>query len=177
MATVETDSARLEREPGDSSRESQALHRIRTVRQLQGMSLRTAARHLGSGLSETRLQDDESTDLRLSDLYRWQAILEVPLEELLVEPASPLSRPVTERARLVRVMKTAAAILEQAPNPQLQLLAERLIAQLVELMPELQGISAWHTVGQRRSLDELGKIAEQRISDESLQVNQTDSNE
>jgi len=181
MATVEFDPARAHSERTSSedgsvaeSNGGEGLHRIKTVRQLQGMSLRTAARQLGSTLSETRLQDDESTDLRLSELYKWQSVLEVPLEDLLVEPTSPLSRPVTERARLVRVMKTAAAILEQASNPQIKRLAERLVQQLVELMPELQGVGPWHSVGQRRSLDELGRIVEQRYSDDTFQLSQPD---
>jgi hypothetical protein len=65
-------------------------------------------------------------------------------------------------------MKTAAAILEQASSPQLQLLAERLVDQLVELMPELQGVGPWHSVGQRRSLDEYGRIVERHFPDDSL---------
>ena len=37
--------------------------------------------------------------------------------------------------------------------------------QLVELMPELEGVSAWHAVGQRRTLDEVGRVAERRMPD------------
>lgn len=144
------------------------LHRIRTVRRLQGMSLRTAARQLGSTISQIRVQEDETSDLRLSDLYKWQAVLDVPVEELLVEPTAPLSRPVTERAHLVRVMKTAAAILETAQSPQIRRLAERLVEQLVELMPELQGVGPWHSVGRRRSMEDYGRIMEQRIPEDTL---------
>jgi hypothetical protein len=43
-------------------------------------------------------------------------------------------------------------------------LAERLIDQLLDVMPELAGISGWPSVGQRRTLDELGRIAEQPYS-------------
>ncbi len=176
MASVQFDSARAELSQAAGVRAPlkvegttpQRLHRIRTVRRLQGVSLRTAARQLGTTVSDIRAQEDESADLRLSELYKWQAALDVPLEELLVEPTSPLSRPVTERARLVRVMKTAAAILEQASTPQLTRLAERLVNQLIELMPELQGVGPWHSVGRRRSLDEYGRIAEQCVPDDSL---------
>jgi transcriptional regulator with XRE-family HTH domain len=142
------------------------LHRIRTVRRQQGISLRTAARHMGSNVRETRDQENESSDLRLSDLYRWQEALEVPLEELLVESDKPLSRPVKERARMVRVMKTASALLEVAPPGQVRRFAQMLVDQLVDLMPELKDVGPWHSVGQRRSLDEYGRIAEQRMSDE-----------
>lgn len=149
-------------------RHSRRLHRIRTVRRQQGMSLRTAARQLGSTVRETRQEEDETTDLRLSDLYRWQTALEVPLVELLVDPDTPLSRPVMERARLVRLMKTATAILELAPNQRLRRMAEMLVEQLVECMPELSGIGPWHSVGQRRSLEEYGRIAERSLPDDVL---------
>jgi transcriptional regulator with XRE-family HTH domain len=151
-----------------------SLHRIRTVRHLQGVSLRTAARQLGTTVSHVRIQENETTDLKLSELYRWQAVLDVPVEELLVEPTLPLSRPVTERARLVLVMKTAAAILEVASTPQLARLAERLVDQLVELMPELREVGPWHSIGRRRSMEEYGRIAEQCFTDESLACSPAD---
>jgi len=142
------------------------LHRIRTVRRQQGISLRTAARHLGTNVREIRDQENESADLRLSDLYRWQAALDVPLEELLVESERPLSRPVLERAKMVRLMKTAAALLESAPTTQIARLARRMVDQLIEMMPELKGVAPWHSVGQRRSADELGQIVLRRISEQ-----------
>ena len=151
------------------------LHRIRTVRRQQGISLRTAARHLGSNIREIRSQENESNDLRLSDLYRWQEALDVPLEELLVESERPLSRPVLERAKLVRVMKTAAAILELVPSTQVARLATRLVDQLVELMPELKGVAPWHSVGQRRGSDEFGQVAQRRIPEEFFDANWFDS--
>jgi transcriptional regulator with XRE-family HTH domain len=151
------------------------LHRIRTVRRLQDVSLRTAARHLGTSVRHVRIQESEFSDLKLSELYQWQALLDVPVEELLVEPTSPLSRCVTERARLVRVMKTATAILEAASTPQMVCLAERLVEQLIELMPELREVGPWHAVGRRRSSDELGRIAEQCFPDDSLSESLMDS--
>lgn len=141
-------------------------HRIRTVRQREGMSLRTAARQVGATLRETRLQEDESTDLRLSDVYKWQAALGVPLVELLAEPETALSRTVAERARLVRLMKTAMALLGSASAPPVLRLAQNLVDQLLELMPELRDVAPWHLVGQRRSLEECGRIVERRISDD-----------
>jgi hypothetical protein len=32
-------------------------------------------------------------------------------------------------------------------------------------MPELKEVSPWHSVGQRRSLDEMGRIAENPLGD------------
>jgi hypothetical protein len=37
--------------------------------------------------------------------------------------------------------------------------------QLVELMPELAEVAAWHSVGQRRSPNELGRTAERVLPD------------
>ncbi len=153
------------------------MHRIRTVRRLQNVSLRTAARRLGTTIRHVRIQENESSDLKLSELYQWQALLDVPIDELLVESALPLSRPVTQRAQLVRVMKTATAILEAASNPQVICLAERLVDQLVELMPELRDVGPWHAIGRRRAADELGRIAEQCYSDDSFDPPSTDGAE
>lgn len=141
-------------------------HRIATVRRQQGVSLRTAARQLNLDMAAVRQQDDETTDLRLSELMRWQDVLNVPVADLLVDPGPPLSRPVMERARMVRLMKTAAAMLEKAEDIGLRRMATMLVDQLIEIMPELAEVSPWHAVGQRRSLDECGRIAEQRVRDD-----------
>jgi hypothetical protein len=45
-------------------------------------------------------------------------------------------------------------------------LAQTLVEQLVEMMPELEQVNPWHAVGQRRSLDELGRAAERQFSDD-----------
>jgi hypothetical protein len=47
-------------------------------------------------------------------------------------------------------------------------MAETLVSQLVEIMPELKDVSPWHTYGQRRSLDEVGRVMERRCSDAVL---------
>jgi len=155
----------------------QRMHRIKTVRCEQGMSLRTAARQLGSNVTDTRSQEDESSDLHLSELYKWQAALGVPIVDLLVDPGTPLSRPVLERAKMVRVMKTASAMLELAPTPRIRRLAQMLVDQLVDLMPELEGVGPWHSVGQRRSMEDYGRIVERRLPDEFLQVSPLDTAE
>ena len=87
-------------------------HRIRHVREQQGVSLRTAARRMNTDIRTVRAQEDESSDLRLSQLKLWQEVLEVPLADLLAESGGPLSRPVMERAKLLRIMKTAVSIAE-----------------------------------------------------------------
>jgi transcriptional regulator with XRE-family HTH domain len=144
------------------------MHRIRTVRRLQGVSLRSAARQIGLDVRRLRAQENESTDLHISDLLKWQKALDVPVSELLEEPDTQLSRPVLERARMIRLMKTAQAILERSTSTPIRRMAEMLVNQLVEIMPELKHIGAWHSVGQRRSLNELGRIAECTISTDNM---------
>ena len=141
----------------------QTLHRIQEVRRLQGMSLRTAARQLGTDIRSIRAQEQSTTDLRLSDIYNWQRALEVPVSELLVDDDEPLSRPVRERGALLKIMKTARSIAESAPAGPARRMTENLVEQLLNLMPELKEVSPWHSVGQRRSLDEMGRIAEQPV--------------
>ena len=106
--------------------------------------------------------------MRLSDLYRWQEVLDVPVEELLVEPGTSLSQPVMERARLLRLMKTATSILESSRSPGIKRMAQVMVEQLVEMMPELEAVTGWHTVGQRRRLDEYGQVVERCISEDAL---------
>ena len=101
----------------------------------------------------------------VSELYEWQRALEVPIFELLVDVHAPLSQPVLTRARLLRVMKTVRAIKEASKCVSVLRMATMLEQQLVEVMPELQDVAPWHTVGQRRSHDEVGRTAERVIPD------------
>jgi transcriptional regulator with XRE-family HTH domain len=157
-----------DRPPRNAGHPGQALHRIQEVRRLQGMSLRTAARQLGSDIRSIRAQEQSTTDLRLSDVYNWQRALDVPVSELLIDEGETLSRPVRERGAMLKIMKTARSIVESAAPGQTRRMAENLIQQLLELMPELKEVSPWHSVGQRRSLDEMGRIAEQPLGDPGL---------
>ena len=166
MSTVELEGAPAVCQAVPHGAESETgppLHRISAVRCEQGVSVRTAARHLGLEPAEVRRQERETTDLTLSELYEWQRLLDVPVADLLVDPGSPLSRPVLERARLLRLMKTAQAILESSHAVGVRRMAETLINQLLEIMPELAEVGSWHSVGQRRSLDEYGRVMEQSI--------------
>jgi len=142
------------------------LHRLAAVRRQQGISQRNIARRLSIDIATVREQEEETTDLPLSALYLWQRILEVPIAELLVDSNAPLSPPVFERARMVKVMKTVAAIAEKAETPSMKRLLQMLIEQLLEIMPELTDVAPWHTVGQRRTLDEYGRVVERQLPDD-----------
>jgi transcriptional regulator with XRE-family HTH domain len=145
--------------------QSRPMHRISEVRQEQGVSIRSAARRLGISMQEVRAQEEPTQDLRLSQLHQWQQVLEVPISDLLLDSDGPLSTPVSQRARMLRVMKTVKALAEATHEAPVQRLADMLVTQLVEVMPELKEVSAWHSVGQRRTQDEMGRIIERIIPD------------
>jgi transcriptional regulator with XRE-family HTH domain len=119
------------------------------------------AKRLGKSITEVRDQENERRDLLLSELYAWRAALDVPLSELLREPDDSLSSQVLDRARMLRVMKTAQALRGQAKTKAQRRLAETLVEQLVDLMPELRSVPAWPSVGQRRKSDEMGRKSDE----------------
>jgi hypothetical protein len=142
------------------------LQQLGAARRRQGLSVRCVAQRIGRTVNEVRAQEDERADLLVSELYRWQSALDVPIEELLYEPEDSLSPRVLARARLLRIMKTAIALRRQARSEAERRLARLLVDQLLEIMPELKEVSGWPTVGQRRTAEEFGRIAENPISDD-----------
>jgi transcriptional regulator with XRE-family HTH domain len=140
------------------------LHRLGAVRRQENVSRQKVARHLGITIHDVEQQECTTTDLPLSVLHKWAKVLELPVADLVAEPSDSLSTPLCNRACLVRVMKTAMAMLERAHDPRTKRLAQTMVDQLAEIMPELRGVSAWNAVGKRRSLDELGVAAERRLS-------------
>ena len=162
--TVENGIGPAKNAPGSAS--GRPRQRLAKARRQQGMSLRTMARRLGVDVATIVAQEQETADPSLSVIYAWQRILDVPVADLLEESDARLSAPVFERARLVKLMKTAAAILEKAHSNSLRGLVTALIEQLVEIMPELRDVTAWNTVGQRRTLDDYGRVAERQVPDD-----------
>ncbi len=149
-----------------SQHRQRRLHRVADVRRLQGVTLRNVSRRLGVPLAVVRRQEQPDCDLRLSDLMQWQEVLEVPVAELLVEGEGQLSGPVLQRSRMVKLMKTAAAIRERSHDTTTARMVSMLIEQILELMPELADVTPWHTVGQRRTLDDVGRAAQRTVADE-----------
>ena len=118
------------------------LHRLGEARRQEHVSRCNVARRLGITVGDVRRLECGTTDLPLSVLRKWAEVLNLPVAELVAEPGDSLSPPLFHRARLVRVMRTAMAILEQSGDPQTKQLAQAMIDQLIEIMPELRGISA-----------------------------------
>ena len=134
-----------------------SLHHLGEVRRREGLTRREVARRLGISIAEVQEREQSTSDMSLSELNRWQAVLQVPLAELLVEPAGELSPPLQLRARLVRAMKTIRSMQEVARQASVQRLATVLAAQILEIMPELKDTVAWPAVGHRRKQSELGQ--------------------
>ncbi|MEO0529217.1 MAG: helix-turn-helix transcriptional regulator [Planctomycetota bacterium] len=138
-------------------------HRLAQIRQRQGISIRSAARRMGVTMEQVRREERPDSDPTLSVLARWQVALEVPLNELLIDNDAPLSAPIIKRAKWLRLMKTVKALGELETSPAVERMAEMLEQQVTEVMPELSDVGAWHSVGQRRTQDELGRIAEDMV--------------
>jgi len=140
--------------PGSSA---PRLHRLGQVRRREGITRRTVARRLKMSVQDVEKQEQSTSDISLSDLYLWQEVLRVPLSELLVEPRDEVSPPLQLRARLLRVMKTVRSLQDRARQASVRRLAQVLVDQLVEIMPELKEATPWPSVGRRRRRDELGQ--------------------
>lgn len=164
IASSETQSSEPRRPPRAATKDP--FHRVRSVREQQGLSIRSVSRRTGIEPRRLREQETPTSDLTLSELRVWQKALEVPMIELIEDLDAPMSRPVMERARLLRMMKTVQAIQERSKEAAVCRMAKMLAEQLTEVMPELAEIGAWHSVGQRRTLDDVGRTAERTFSDD-----------
>lgn len=143
------------------------LNRVAVVREQQGVSERTIARRLGIEVKRYRELEKPGYDLRLSELSALQVALDVPLSDLL-EDRQALSRPVEERAKLVRVMKSAVALREMKSNVRVQRMAKMLCEQLVDLMPELAEVGGWPQFGARRGQAAMSKALSHPVDTSQL---------
>lgn len=162
-ADVHRTAAQRPSSPDDTvflDRPKRRLNRIREVRREQGVSSRRAAQLMGIPIEQLRHEEEESTDLRLSQVYEWQRLLEVPVSDLLVEPHAPLSAPVLRRAQLLRLMKSVQAVMERSTQPGVQRLAQTMVNQLIEIMPELKDVTPWHSLD-RQTQNQNSRVLEQ----------------
>lgn len=140
--------------------ERQVLHRIAEVRRQHNVSVRALASRMKTSDASIRQQEEQTCDLPLSVLYKWQAALDVPIAELLVEPGPGLSPNVKCRAALLKVMKTVKSMEQRVGGEPVGFLVQGLIVQLIELMPELASVDAWPAVGKRRTGSEISPMEE-----------------
>ena len=133
------------------------LHRLALVRRLQGLSRRKVAQRLNLDTEQVRRQERETADMPLSVLYAWREALDVPVAELLVDAGDPLTLPVLKRSQLVRLMKTVLAVCEHAKQESIRRMGRTMADQLIEIMPELAKVSAWHGQGQAPQSRGIGR--------------------
>jgi transcriptional regulator with XRE-family HTH domain len=144
----------------------QPLHRLAAVRRQQGVSRHAVAHRLKIDVDEVRQQESENADLPLSTLYAWREVLDVPVGELLAEPDDGPSSSIQARSQLVRLMKSARMLLEKAKQDSVRYVAQTMINQLVEIMPELAEVGVWNIGGRQRRRSELGVAASRRLTAE-----------
>jgi len=142
------------------------LHRIAEVMEQEQVGFRSASRQMKMTATQLRAEADATYDLRLSDLFRWQTALKVPIADLIREPDRDLSPMIKIRSGLVKAMRTLRTIQDQLLGEPTHVLSIQLGQQLMELMPELSHVSAWPSVGQRRTSDELGAVVDRKLSDD-----------
>ena len=130
---------------------NQAFHRLGQARTAKGVSPRDLAQRLNATINQVLTQEEATSDICLSAIYRWAAALGVPVTELLVdsEPAVQLTPVRLEQA--MRLLETAKAIRQQARRPALQRLAQTLIDQLAEMAPDLSRAAAASAAVRRRA--------------------------
>lgn len=154
----------------ETSEPDTPLHRIREVREQQGVSIRSMARRMGIDIRSYKQIENPYRDLTITELSAVQKALDVPLADLLVDRQG-LASPVQERAKLVKAMKTAVAIREVKASPRVDRMAKMLCEQLQDIMPELEEISGWPQFGARRGQSALGKALRQPIDTSGLGLN------
>ncbi len=148
-------------EARNQTKQTKQLHRLQEIRNQQDISIRSLSRRMNVTASEVRMQEEPDFDLRLSTLYRWQQALGVPAAELLVEADDGLSAPIQLRARLLRMMKTIATILDQPQTDRTINLIANLKSDILEVMPEVENVDRWHGSSSDRSGDIAAAVLRQ----------------
>jgi transcriptional regulator with XRE-family HTH domain len=143
------------------------LHRIAEVRVSQGISERTMCRRLNIDVKQLRALEDPTSEIPLSMILEIREALDVPVADLLIE-SDGLARPVQERAKLLKIMKTAVSLKECKLTPRAARLAEMLGEQLIELMPELAHVGGWPEFGSRRNANSIARILSDEIDTSQL---------
>lgn len=144
------------------------FHRIASERRARGMSIRTAAKRLGWSVARARATENEHYDIPVSELVAWQTVLEVSLDVLVREPSCELSSPIAHRAQLIQIMKSVATLQRSRTSTSVSVVADRIAEDLVELMPALQDVRGWPSIGSPRSSEELGRSAQETISSDLI---------
>jgi transcriptional regulator with XRE-family HTH domain len=114
------------------------LHRLAAVRAARKVSPSVLAQRLNITAEQVKLREQGSVDLPLSELYKWAAALEVPVERLLVNSDVVVPVPEMDLESAKELLRTARALCAETDHPNLERMATALVEQIVELAPELK---------------------------------------
>ena len=149
-----------------SRKSEKRFHQIEQVRINQEMSIQTCARKLGISVQEARRQERPTTDLTISQLMAWKEVLDVPLSELVGPFEDELQNPIRNRAKLLKVMKSAKYIHQHTRESRIRTMAENQIDQILEIVPEFETVSPWPEVGQSHEARQPGVAVSRRFDPE-----------
>lgn len=150
------------------------LHRLAAVRRAKRVSHHTLARRMAADTGNVEAQEQETTDLLLSTLWKWADALGVSVTELLLESDSSYFSPLVDPVQAVRLMKTAKMILRRARQVEVQRMAQTLVNQLIELMPELKDFDPEPAAGQGHGIDGVGPLVPRSMPDDVFMDSEDD---
>jgi transcriptional regulator with XRE-family HTH domain len=134
------------------------LHRVATVRRQEGMSKRSVARKLKVSIRDVDELENEFRDLSIETLYRWAAVLKVPVIELLLPLSEETPTYLKQRGQLVQMMKTVEMLRKEQHSTTVKRLIGNLRRLLLAIMPELVEVRAWPKDGAARCNDRISRI-------------------
>lgn len=139
------------------------VHRLREVRQLSKVSLRSLSRRTGIPISTLRRQE-ESNDVNLLDLQLWKEALGVPYMELFNDSPERMDEMTRLRAGLIQVMRAVKSLKNEELSETQQAILHNMTRDLESMMPELSEIGSWPQYGGKRKRNEPARVEAQIIA-------------
>lgn len=127
------------------------LHRLAAVREAKGLSQCEMAQRLKLSVDQVKLQEQETSDLRLSVVSQWARALGVPLTVLLAEAGAEVAFTQIKPDQALQLMELVKGIRRAARRPAVQRMAQTLVEQLLEIAPELEDLGPARASGFQRT--------------------------
>lgn len=138
------------------------LNRIREVRRLEHVSIRTFARQLHTSIPMARQFDDPQSDLRLSDVYRMADVLGVPAAELITDADSEQTAKL--RGLCLRLMRGVNTLLAKlTANSRTHRVAESMRNEIIDVMPEADVPDTLMETGTRLGNEDYGRCVDNPV--------------
>ncbi len=138
------------------------LHRLEAARLEQHVTRRSLARRMGVTVAVVKQEERSDADVAVSTLRRWEQALQVPVVELLDSPLDTLAPDVAARARLVRALGLAKALMAHSSGRSRETAAE-IVDHLSQLVPDARHVRALLS-GNGRQPVRYGRAAERPVS-------------